>query len=109
MSAIAFDMVVERYADFLVQFIYEDANGKPIDLTGKVAKLQVRPHRGSAEVLLTLDDFITLGGAAGTIKIEADAEVTAGWDFHVGVYDLKIDDERFSEGRFRVKDGVTHA
>lgn len=110
MSAASYDLVAERYATFRQEFVYKDSDGVPIDVTGMTAKMQVRPRMGSDIVLLELtsEDGIALG-AGGSVVVEADEATTSDWDFKGGVYDIKLDDERWLEGDFRVKPGVTHA
>lgn len=90
--------------------MWKDASGNPIDLTGLKARMQVRERLTDEDVLLELTDekHIDLGGDAGTITIEADASVTAGWTFQSGTYSLMIGEDRLAEGMFRVKDGATH-
>lgn len=110
MSAASYDIVVERYAAYRQEFVYKDSEGTPVDVSAMEAKMQVRPRIGSEEVLveLTSGDGITLG-AQGSVVIEADEATTSDWDFKDAVYDIKLDDERWLEGDFRVKPGVTHA
>lgn len=78
--------------------------GDPINLTGFIARMQIRPSIDSTTVLLELtteNGGITLGGAAGTIDLLADADATALLDFSpstpaalaagAGVYDLELE------------------
>lgn len=105
MSAASYDIVVERYANWAQEFVWIDDTGKAVNLTGKTGKLQVRKSAESEDVLLEL--VPTLGGVAGTVLFEADEAETALWDFGSGVYDVVIGEDRFIEGKFRVKPGVT--
>lgn len=110
MSAASYDIVVERYAAYRQEFVYKDSDGVPVDVTGMTAKMQVRSRMGSVTKLLefTDGDGIMLG-AGGSVVIEADEATTSQWDFKDAVYDIKLDDERWLEGDFRVKPGVTRA
>lgn len=110
MSAASYDIVVERYTAWRQEFMYKDPDDKPIDLTGVKARMQVRPRMDSDDVLLELTDAdgIELGGVDGTLALVADEATTGSWDFRSAVYDIKLDDERWLEGDFRVTPGVTH-
>lgn len=69
------------------------SGGVAVNLTGYTAKMQVRARHGAADpALLTLThlDGITLGGAAGTVRIQRTAAQTAALTFASGVYDLEL-------------------
>jgi hypothetical protein len=76
--------------------------------------MQVRPETDSATVLVELtteNGRLALGGAAGTIDMEIEAEVTATID-RDGVYDLEIYNNagkvyRVIKGRFVLEPEVT--
>lgn len=68
------------------------ASATPVDLTGYSARMQVRPEKDSPEVLVELtteNGRLTLGGTAGTIAMEIEADVTSTIDSD-GHYDLEI-------------------
>jgi hypothetical protein len=49
-------------------FIYKDSNGNPVDLTGWIAKMDIRLKKGGDLVVsLAIGSGITNGGANGTI------------------------------------------
>lgn len=65
----------------------------PIDLTDCQAQLQVRATVQSPQLLVALDTAdgsITLGGAAGTIRLLLTQAQTAAITWQTGVYDMKI-------------------
>lgn len=97
-------------------FTWKDSAGSPISLTGYTAKLQIRSKHGDANVLLELTqaDGITLGGAAGTVRIQRSAAQTTvlGNSFKRAVYDLELTSgaavvKRFLEGDVIVSPEVT--
>lgn len=70
-------------------------NGKPVDLTGFTARMQIRRNIADASAVLdltTANGGITLGGAAGTIRILATATATAALTISAGFYDLELID-----------------
>lgn len=78
--AARFDFAAEQGATFDQTLTFKAA-GVAVDLTGYSAKLQVRASYGAGSTLLDLTSgggAITLGGAAGTIRIVATAALTGG-------------------------------
>lgn len=74
-------------------FTWKDPNGDPINLTGYTARMQVRKRVEASTVLLDLtiaNGGITLGGVAGTIRVQATAAATAAITESDGVYDLEL-------------------
>ena len=105
---------------FYKSMTWNDANGDPVDLTGKKAKLEVRYMEQGEDVLLTLstevitkDGTITLGGASGLIEMEVLASAlptTVTWS--KAVYDLVIytttdDAQSLVGGPATIERGVT--
>ena len=62
------------------------------DLTGKTAKMSLRPDYNSDPIitLTTENGGIALGGAAGTITLSIPASNTAALPIGRGVYDFKL-------------------
>lgn len=114
MSAGRYDIVIEQGAGFRLAITWKDSEGKPVNLTGYTAKAQVRAsHKASAALLTftTADASIVLGGAAGTIVLEADHEATEALA-RGGVWDLKLtppgkEPVRLLEGRAALKEAST--
>lgn len=85
----------------------------PVDLTNYSAAMQVRESVSSDEPLLDLSsgNGITLGGTAGTIDIEVDADVMEATPAGRHVYDLELDSggevTRLIQGAFTVQAEVT--
>jgi hypothetical protein len=68
-------------------------DGVPVDLTGYEARMKIRAKADGGEVAsLTSNPAagITLGGAAGTIRLYISALVTATYTWWVGLYDLEL-------------------
>jgi hypothetical protein len=90
------------------------ASATPVNLTGYSARMQVRPETDSNEIMVELtteNGRLTLGGVAGTIEMEIEADVTETFDTD-GVYDLEIYNNagkvyRVIKGRFVVEPEVT--
>lgn len=114
MAAITYDLAIEQGAEFEKGFIWKDAAGTPIDLTGYTARMQIRPSVASETILLELtteNGRIRLGGANGTIHLKLGATITATLP-KGGVYDLELvqtEDNvvRFAEGSVWVSKEVT--
>jgi hypothetical protein len=86
------------YATFSETTTLHDALGDPINLTGKVARCQIRRDHGAADALFTLtteNGGIELGGLAGTVTLRIDVPDTnlELWDdSEAWPYDLLIID-----------------
>lgn len=94
MTAGVYDITIEQGATFRLNLEWVDSNSDPVDLTGYTARMQVRRRYASTEAALNLtteNGGIVLGGAAGTILIEAAAGATDDIDFKIGVYDLELE------------------
>lgn len=96
MPATTHDIIIEQGATFTLQLVYKTSAGVAVDLTGYSARMQVRESYPADTALLSFTSAgggITLGGAAGTILIEASDETTAAIDTRQtvwGVYDLEL-------------------
>ena len=89
-----YDITIRQGSTFLQNMIWKDSSGVPMDLTGYVARMQVRPGVCSPDVIVELtteNGRITLGGVAGTIVLEIDADTTAAIVNGCGVYDLELE------------------
>lgn len=85
--------VIEVYqgATYDMTFAWTDENNSSINLTGYTARMQVREGIDSSSTLLSLTDAsgITLGGTAGTFRIQISATDTAALT-KSGVYDVEL-------------------
>jgi hypothetical protein len=87
------DQAIEQGATWSRQFNYKDPNGVAINLTGYTARMQVRAKRTNPEVLLELtteNGGIVLGGADGSVTLQASAVDTAAFTWTRGVYDVEL-------------------
>jgi len=108
-----YNMVCPQGATFN-QILSYSSGGFPVDLTDRIARMQVRVKHSSTSSILSLtteNQGITLGGPAGTIIITIEASATASLSPKEYVYDLEIvnNDEvtRLIEGKFIVTPEVT--
>ncbi len=94
-----------------------DQDGEPVDLTGRTARMNVRPSAGSASLVLDASEYITLGGTDGSVLLEVPADVMETIAAKTYVYDLELvapspgPDEVIAilEGSFVVDAEVTRA
>lgn len=110
--AVKKDLVLEKHAAFK-EYVQLSDGGKPVDLYGWSATLQVRGFVEAPTAILSLSSengHIALddqGGLSITLAAEATGVLPAG----VFVYDLVVhttrDAIRVCEGRFRIEEGVT--
>jgi len=118
--ALRHDVIVEQGADFRLALRWLSANGTPVDLTGYTAESQMRASHSSVSVVLSFSSTagissptrILLGGAAGTVILEADAVATRAVTLRQGVYDVEVTSPagavtRLAEGRFLLSREVT--
>jgi hypothetical protein len=73
---------------------WKSPTGAPIDLTGCMARLQVREEVESPTVLVDLtteNGGLALGGVEGTIDLFVSAADTAAYAWESGVHDLEIE------------------
>lgn len=90
---------IEQGATFNQRLVYKDSNGLVVDLTGHIARMQIRANLLAPTVLLELtteNGGIVLGGNTGTIDLLISAEATAALTWTKGVYDLEV--KRVSDG-----------
>lgn len=92
MAAGRHDITIEQGATFQLSLIWKDSDAVPIDITGYTARMQVRRRHTSDTTMLEFTSAagdITLGGAAGTIVVSADAPLT-GETARSAVYDIEL-------------------
>lgn len=86
---------------------------EPVDLTNYTAAMQVRENAAATAVILDLasGSGITLGGTAGTIEVNVDAETMELTPAGNYVYDLELDSgaevTRLIQGGFQIQPEVT--
>ena len=106
------DLEMFQGATFTYQLTWS-FDGAPVDLTGFMARMQVRPTVRSDVVELEFvdGDGITLGGETGVIQLFADDAATESATPGRYVYDLELDSgsevTRLVEGSFLISPEVT--
>ena len=108
---------IEIGATYKYTIIWKDSDGVPIDLTGSLAKLHIRPTKDSATLLLELsteNSRIILTPLLGQIDLYISDETTDTLvsDNVSKFYDLKIyhpngEETRLIEGKVKFSPGVT--
>ncbi|WKZ86359.1 hypothetical protein N5B55_05235 [Ralstonia pickettii] len=115
MPAAKQNFTIEQRATFKKRLQYRDTRGKPINLAGFTARMQIRSAANAAEVLLDLsteNGRITLRGASGAIDLLVDSTATGAITWTQAVYDLKLiapdgTELRLLEGKVFASPGVT--
>jgi hypothetical protein len=115
MTAATYDITIEQGATFRLNLVWRDADNNPVDLTGYVARMQVRASYSDSAVQLNLttqNGAIVLGGALGTIAVTGAATVTDDIPIRAGVYDLELEAAdgtvtRLVQGKVRISPEVT--
>lgn len=117
MPAGSYNIIIEQGATFRLRLTLKlPGDPEPMDLSGHIARMQIRTKVASDTVLYSLtteNGGITLGGVAGTIDLFISDEDTAAMTFRSGVYDLEIeavpngDVIRIIEGQVRLSPEVT--
>lgn len=88
------NLTINQGATFRHKFAWKDKNGRPIDLTNFIARMQVRASASSPVVLLELtteNGGLALGGKLGTIALYlTDNSTGLIIDWVRGVYDIEL-------------------
>jgi hypothetical protein len=112
----ALDLYIQQGTTFDLTLLWESAPGTPINLTGYVARMDIRAGEEASVPEMTLNTTnarIILGGVAGTIRLlvtDTDtAALTAGGNY---VYDLELESgsgatTRVLEGKVTIDREVT--
>ena len=118
MPAGLYNMKVEQGVTFVQNMTWKiDSNA--VNLSGYTARMNVRTSRSGrvpANILvlaITSDDAVTLGGAAGTIRIDLSATQTSNIAAGTYAYDLELESAgeevtRLLSGTFTVSPEVTY-
>lgn len=94
MAAPTYNIMVEQGSTFILSIVWKDPTGVPYDLTGYVARMQLRRSLSDTTVLLeatTTNGYIVLGTTGGTVDVSIPAAVTAALNFVDGVYDIELE------------------
>lgn len=88
-----YDLICDQGSTLQRTFLYLDGNQNPIDNTGWLVRMQVRPKFRVDLVYLDLSTVtgeIVLGGADGRIEVTADAGLMENIKQGNHVYDLEV-------------------
>jgi len=118
MPAGNYNMKVEQGVTFSQNMTWK-IDGNPVNLSGYTARMNVRTSRSGrvpANILvlaLTSENGITLGGVAGTIRIDLSATQTSNIAAGTYAYDLELESAgeevtRLLSGTFNVSPEVTY-
>lgn len=90
---VTYNLTVYQGATFSQEFLWQDADQDPVDLTGYAARMMARANVADAAPFLDLtteNGGIALGGASGTVTLSMSAAATAAITAAVGAYDLEL-------------------
>lgn len=94
MTAGTYDFTLEQGSTFTRDFIYKDANGAVVNLSGYTARMQIRQFKESEEKLIeatTANGKLVISGTLGQISLTILPSDTNSVKFAQGVYDLEIE------------------
>ena len=115
MTAVFYNALINQGADWYINFIYNQPDGTPVNLTGATAALQVRSFPEDTVSVLTLtseDGGITITPLTGTLEVHATAEQTTLMGAGFYYYDIEITQvgdivTRLAQGQVEVNAQVT--
>lgn len=119
MAAVTKDIYIEQGATFFLGFTWydgPDTTAPPKDLTGWVARMQVRRTQGTPPLVDASSEVgngkITLGGATGRIEVKLSDEDTDLMDAKSALYDLEVEDPagdvyRLLQGKVTISPNIT--
>lgn len=93
MKPAKYDLMVYQGADLDDEFIIELPDGTPWDLTGYTGRSQIRESYTSSSYVVemtTENGYLVLGDDAGTVAFNVPGDITAGFDFEKGVFDMEL-------------------
>ena len=90
---------VDHNTTFSFTIDYQDPSGNPIDISGSIAKLQVRDPKGEklAFSLTSPSGGITIDGPAGQITVKMTPTQTSKLFYPKSVYDLMLTDSQLNK------------
>ena len=98
MTAAKRNLYIEQGATFALSFVWREGTaaepGDPVDLTGCMARMQVRKNLTGPALVDAYSEGteprITLGGVDGSVRIVLTDEDTSAVDTRSGIYDLEV-------------------
>jgi hypothetical protein len=122
MPAGKYTFIIEQGTTHEFTIVKKDSNGDAVDLTGYTARMQIRPDFAdlTTTVYTTVSSSIAGDGTglyitpeSGSIDVLISAQVTEGFDFDTGFYDLELYSgsivERLLQGKVKINREVTRA
>lgn len=117
-----FDLYINQCATYQRTFFWYQGcgcqpigspQGLPVDLTGWIATMQIRPFALAPVVLYDASADIVLGGVYGTVALTIPAQDTRNFNWFQGVYDLYLQNiggqvDRFLQGNVYISPAVTN-
>lgn len=94
MTAGTYNFTLEQGTTFRRDFIYKDANGAIVNLTGYSARMQIRQFKESEDKLIeatSANGKLAIVGAQGKVSLTLSPADTNNVKFSQGVYDLEIE------------------
>jgi hypothetical protein len=91
MAAANYDIIVEQGSDFLLGLLLKNAKGVPFDLTGVIARGQLRANVKDSAPLCSFDITFDQNRSTGKLTLFIPAAVTTTLDFVNGFYDLEFE------------------
>lgn len=115
MDTPSYDIEIRQGATFQIALAYRDPDGKPIDLSGFSAQMQIRDRVGGRVLaeLSSANGRITIEPAEGRLHVEIPRSITKNMALSTpGVYDLFITSEQdfavcVVEGKVTFRPSVT--
>jgi hypothetical protein len=103
MKASLYDFAIDQGSSFRLSFIYKDAQGNPIDLTGWCARLIWKTNKGDVQTFITTNvDYtiykFTIDPLLGKVTLLLPPSTTNNLAFNTAKYDLELqsDDEIYT-------------
>jgi hypothetical protein len=109
MEAGKLDIQINQGAQFRLELTVYDEDDALIDLSGWPARMKIKSVTDQLLVSLTTTptangDVLTLGGAAGTVRIFVSTDTTDPLDFVEGKYDIELVDPLSQVDRYLTQD-----
>lgn len=90
----SYDFLMRQGSTWIQSIVWKDSNGTPVDLTGYVARMQIRQQVNSETIIVSLtteNNRIELDATNGKLTLLLDATTTAAINQFSGVYDLELE------------------
>lgn len=91
MAAASYDILVEQGSDFLLGLLLKNAKGVPFDLTGVIARGQIRVNIKDPVPICSFGVTFDPNRKTGKLTLFIPASVTSTLDFTNGFYDLEFE------------------